>query len=424
MPKPKVAILHYSTPPVIGGVEFVIEAHARQMAEHGYRVKIVTGQGDIFDPRIPVRVIPEMKALAAVNKRINGELDRGIVSEAFGQLADRIHTRMARNLRDVDVCIIHNVLTMHFNLPLTAALHEYTKGQVRNRRFIAWCHDIAINDPDYRVEVRDGFPWSLLGKPVAGVKYITVSEERRYQLASLFKVNSKEIGVIPDGIDYRNFLDLDPLVWKLFNERKLFNFDLVMLLPARILRRKNIELAVEITRALNQKGMRSALLVTGPPNPYDPDCNKYYKSIKELIEKLGLHERVIFLGELKDDHGKGIRVGNKMRCSLYAACDMLLFPSFREGFGTPLLEAGLAKLPIVCSDIEPLREIGGDDICYIDPKGDPEDLAIQIIEFYNRLDTLPMFKKVIRNYTWEAIFTRDIEPLLMQGTGYRKKTKP
>ena len=33
--KPNVAILHYSSPPVIGGVEFIIHAHAHEFAKAG-----------------------------------------------------------------------------------------------------------------------------------------------------------------------------------------------------------------------------------------------------------------------------------------------------------------------------------------------------------------------------------------------------
>ena len=42
----KIALIHYSSPPVIGGVEFVLEAQIRFFLEKGFRVKLITGKGE------------------------------------------------------------------------------------------------------------------------------------------------------------------------------------------------------------------------------------------------------------------------------------------------------------------------------------------------------------------------------------------
>ena len=56
--------------------------------------------------------------------------------------------------------------------------------------------------------------------------------------------------------------------------------------------------------------------------------------------------------------------------ALYSSAAVLLFPSFYEGFGLPVLEARLCGTPVVCSDAGSLPEaadgqaaiIAGDDI--------------------------------------------------------------
>jgi hypothetical protein len=50
----KIDLIHYSSPPVVGGVESVLAYHARLMAGAGHSVRIITGRGEIFDPGIPV----------------------------------------------------------------------------------------------------------------------------------------------------------------------------------------------------------------------------------------------------------------------------------------------------------------------------------------------------------------------------------
>jgi hypothetical protein len=53
--------------------------------------------------------------------------------------------------------------------------------------------------------------------------------------------------------------------------------------------------------------------------------------------------------------------------SLFRGARAVLMPSFGEGFGLPVAEASAAGAPVIASDIEVFREIGGDALDYIDP---------------------------------------------------------
>ncbi len=52
---------------------------------------------------------------------------------------------------------------------------------------------------------------------------------------------------------------------------------------------------------------------------------------------------------------------------LYASAQALIFPSWHEGFGLPVLEAMSHGAPVICSDRASLPEVGGDAAVYIDP---------------------------------------------------------
>jgi glycosyltransferase involved in cell wall biosynthesis len=52
--------------------------------------------------------------------------------------------------------------------------------------------------------------------------------------------------------------------------------------------------------------------------------------------------------------------------ALYRNCSVFVFPSLYEGFGLPILEAMLAGVPVVASDIPTHREVGGDGVRYAD----------------------------------------------------------
>lgn len=77
--------------------------------------------------------------------------------------------------------------------------------------------------------------------------------------------------------------------------------------------------------------------------------------------------RVVFTGHVSDDVLK----------TYYKRAQALVFPSFYEGFGLPLLEAMAFGVPVVSSDRASLKEVGGDAILYFDP-ADPEAIAARL----------------------------------------------
>ena len=76
------------------------------------------------------------------------------------------------------------------------------------------------------------------------------------------------------------------------------------------------------------------------------------------IRELGLEHSVKHLG---------FRTPLEIRCLLRGAT-ALVYPSLFEGFGMPVAEAILAGTPVACSNIAPLREIGGNAIESFDPR--------------------------------------------------------
>jgi len=99
---------------------------------------------------------------------------------------------------------------------------------------------------------------------------------------------------------------------------------------------------------------------------------------------------------------------------LYTLADALFFPSQQEGFGIPILEAGLVRLPAFCADIPPLRETGDGLAHYFDPAADPKNVAA-LIAVVLETDRPGLLRRRVRHtYTWSRIFRDRILPLLEQ----------
>ncbi len=399
----RLALLHYAAPPTIGGVESTMATHARLMADRGYAVKVIAGRGETFDARIPVFVLPLADSRHPEVTSVQSELGRGVVSEHFHTLVAKIRDALANTLAGSELCIAHNVVSLHKNLALTAALKELVEaGQIR---LIAWCHDLAWTDPFYRPELHAGWPWELLQIAWPNTRYVVVSQARREELASLLQIAASEIAVVPAGVDGGEFLGLGARAAQWAAELGLWEAQPLMLLPVRVTRRKNIEMGIAITAALPRYGLAPKLIVMGPLGPHNPSNVVYLEKLHTLSEELGVVGAVIFLQE----HG---RVSNATRRDLYLLADLLLFPSQREGFGIPILEGALAKLPIFCADIPPFRESASDWAHYFALDESPEAIAQRIAEFLQKDPVYQLRRRVLNEYRWQKIFAEEIEPLL------------
>ncbi len=405
----RIALLHYSAPPVVGGVESVIAHQARYLAAAGYDVRIIAARGEQTDRRVEFVRIPLADSRDARVLRVKAELDRGEVTPAFEALRDELKQELARALADVDVLIAHNVCSLNKNLALTAALHDlFTTGAgSQSARLILWHHDLAWTTPRYLPELHNGYPWDLLRVAWPGAKQVTVSALRREELAGLIGVSPEEISVVPNGLDLARFYKLEVQTQAFAQHMRLTQADLILLLPVRVTPRKNIELALRTLAELRRSFRRPVLIVTGPLGPHNAKNAEYFEFLKTTRAALDLEDAAYFLAELSDQF-----LPDEVIADFYRLADALFLPSREEGFGLPMLEAAMSHMPIFCSDIAPLRALGNDDAYYFPPNADPRALATAITE---RLLDDAVFRNAsrVRNqFTWEQVCARYIVPLL------------
>jgi mannosylglucosylglycerate synthase len=243
------------------------------------------------------------------------------------------------------------------------------------------------------------------------VQYVVVSESRQTALANLIDLPPEQIQVISPGIDVFEFLSISSLTQRLVEQMDLASLNPFLLLPARITRRKNIEFAIRVTARLRKMLPQASLVITGPPGPHNPKNVAYLRSLNQLADELGIRPNVHFLYEFGDS-GEPLNLPEEVVAGLYRLADILIFPSLREGFGIPILEAGLARLPVFAADIAPFRASAGQTIQMFDPQGDPQAVAAQIRTFLEQDQAYQLKQRVITKYSWEAIVKTKLIPLI------------
>ncbi len=404
----KIALLHYSSPPIVGGVESVLAQHARLMTKAGHEVTILSGRGEVFDERIRVRVLPRLDSRHADVMEVKEYLDAGKHTPAFEMLRELIRQELRTELMGCDVLIAHNVASLNKNLALTAVLHdEYNKPGFPH--LILWHHDLAWTTPRYRGELHAGHPWDLLRTKWEGVTQVVVSELRRGELAELYGISGQEIKVIPNGVDLTAFFKFEAQTVELIDRLNLLQADPLFLLPVRLTPRKNIELALNVIAQLRNHYPGAMLLITGPEGPHNPNNKAYRHALTTLRDTLGLRGAVHFLAELSDEF-----LPDAVIADFYRIADALFLPSREEGFGIPVIEAAFSKLPVFCADIPVLRELADGDVTYFDPDAHPDEVAKQIKHRLGAEATSRWGRRAKLAFTWDQIYSVHIAALLKE----------
>jgi glycosyltransferase involved in cell wall biosynthesis len=407
----KIGLVHYSGPPVVGGVEQTLYHHARTLADLGHHPRLIVGRGEAFDPRVAVTVIPEISSRHPEVLRVKGDLDRGRADGPFRHLETRLRETLRRATAGQDVVVVHNALTLHKNLPLTAALfHLSHAGELP--ALVGWHHDFAWDRPRYRQELRAAYPWDLLRRAWPGVIHVAVSHAQQVRLARLYEIPAEAILIVPPGIDPGAFAAWTETTQQLEERLHLLDADAVLLLPARITRRKNIEYALSVLAEVRQlRGEDVRLVVTGPPGPHNPANARYLEELREMRAELGLERCAHFLYELGSGDGP-LAIDDATLANFYSLSDALLFPSTNEGFGIPLLEAGLARLPVFCSDIPPFRETGGGLVHRFPLSAPAHEVARAVAAHFESDPSFRLRRRVRHGYVWRNIVRERVVPIL------------
>lgn len=200
-----------------------------------------------------------------------------------------------------------------------------------------------------------------------------------------------------NGIDTNHFdpsLFADEQLTSLRNTLKISNNDFVFVFVGRLVGAKGINEMVEAFKTLAPE-YNSKLILVGPFEPeLDPLSSQTLKDIEE-------NPNIISCGFIKD-----VR-------PYFAISDVLLFPSYREGFPNVVMQAGAMGLPSIVSNINGCNEIVIDgENGIIIPVKDSEallDAMLKLItnnDLYNKLKSNSR-KMIVDRYeqklVWEAI---------------------
>ncbi len=292
---------------------------------------------------------------------------------------EQVHLPKAVN--DYKLDLLHctsNTAPINLKVPLIITLHDiiylekwnFTKGttyQIIGNLYRRW------NVP----------------KVVKKAKHIiTVSEFEKQRIASYFKLTDAQVSAVYNGVGahFKRVTDEAELkrTKEAYNLPDNFIFYLGNTDP-----KKNVMGVLQALSVLKSKGkLRSKLLML------DIDRDYLLATMKQIGD-VSLMDDIVFSGY----------VPNKDLPAIYSQAQLFLYPSLRESFGIPLLEAMACGVPTITSNTSSMPEVAGSASVLVNPFK-PEEIADAIINLQQDLNLQQQLivkgLKRVEHFTWEA----------------------
>jgi glycogen(starch) synthase len=323
----KILMLTWEYPPrIVGGIARVVHDLSKRLIKDGHEVTVVTYRDSADVPEYEndkgVNVYRVDNYMIHPNNFIDWilQLNFNLVSKA---------TEIINKEGGFDVIHAHDWLVANaakalknaYGIPVVATIHATEAG--RN----SGIHDDTqryINDTE----------WMLTYE---ASEVIVNSNYMKNELQRLFGLPYEKINVIPNGINLSNFIGIE----RDYDFRRQYAMDneKIILYVGRLVYEKGVQHLIAAMPKVLSNYHDAKLIIAGRGGMMD--------ELRQEANNLGLNDKIYFTGYLD----------SKQVQKMYKCADVAVFPSTYEPFGIVALEAMLAGVPTVVSDVGGLDEI-------------------------------------------------------------------
>lgn len=323
----KILMLTWEYPPrIVGGIARVVHDLSKRLIKDGHEVTVVTYRDNADVPEYEndkgVNVYRVDNYMIHPNNFIDWimQLNFNMLSKA---------TEIINKEGGFDVIHAHDWLVTYaakslknaYDIPIVATIHATEAG--RN----SGIHDETqryINDTE----------WLLTYE---ATEVIVNSNYMKNEIQRLFGLPFDKINVIPNGINLSNFTGIE----RDYDFRRQYAMDneKIILYVGRLVYEKGVQHLIAAMPKILSNYNDAKLIIAGRGGMMD--------ELRAEASNLGLNGKIYFTGYLN----------SKQVQKMYKCADVAVFPSTYEPFGIVALEAMLAGVPTVVSDVGGLDEI-------------------------------------------------------------------
>jgi glycosyltransferase involved in cell wall biosynthesis len=271
-------------------------------------------------------------------------------------------------------------------------------------KYVVTIHDLAfrIMPSQYGWKHRWYFGWQLARSLKLADAVVAVSENTRKDLVHFYNLPKERIQVVYHGVPEHFFRAPGLPGERLIGDKYFFS---VTTHPSR----KNVLGALRAFAMFAGKS-RLKYVIAGVID--GQQRQEFFAS----ADRLGVREKVVLFGYADDDQ----------LVNLYRNAEFLIYPSFYEGFGFPVVEAMACGCPVIASNTSSLPELTPDEEWLVDPC-QPADMAGKMQRMLalspdQRRGLVEKNQKHARNFTWDKTAGRMIE--IFEGLCSNRSRRP
>ena len=388
----------------------------------GYEPVLITSQG--WNP-------PESSIFSSVEtRRLSGvNIDGTNVDEAFEADVDLLYDEMSEILEDESVVFTHDLVFLPDYVKLNVACRRVAEEQPS----IQWIHLIhSATAPGLLIQERamygEKYKELLMSKfPNSTIIYPNAYDIPR--VAMNYSYEENEVVEVPHSTNPVE--GMSPIVQRLFNDKKLWEPEILVIYPIRLDRGKYCEAQIYLMAGCKANATTSHVVFCDFQST-GGDKVAYRDELKALAERLEVSDRVTFLSEFEES--ASMEVSHDVILDFFTLSNVFLLPSKSETYSLIAQEAMLkGNLCLLNHDFAPFRQIYGKNALYkqfdganISMSGTDGEITTShsnIAEYYHIMACNIKYylenEKVIRAKTWvrtqrnpDTVFRNYIEPLL------------
>lgn len=272
--------------------------------------------------------------------------------------------------------------------------------RVHGCKYVVTVHDLWLLRSPRTASISTYIILKLLGKKSCerADKVLAVSKTTARDIVELYNIPKEKIAVCYNGINkevYRFGLEEKLNIPQLRENDTRFFLFLGTIEP-----RKNPSTILKAFRIFSEKYSNVYLVFAGGKGWRTREFDK-------ILEKSTCKDRIILAGYVDDAQKRWL-----LRHTI-----ALLFPSFYEGFGLPILEAMASNVPVITSNVSAMPEVAGNAGIYIQNPYNEREISSAMFYVMNmsslaRSDLAEAMKIQVTKFSWEKCATQVLNQLI------------
>ena len=315
-------------------------------------------------------------AAAAVPERF---IQRHVSANSFVRLG----LDLSRKLRDDRPDLIHVQYTAPVSCPVPIVVSVHDVSYLEHPEYFPLARALQLRITVKRTIQR-------------AVKVITPSDFSRRAIVRAYGLDERKIEVVPIAVSPTFRPVAREAAYAFVQSRFRIPAPIVLTVGDLQPRKNQIGLIRAFERLIGENpALKHRLVIVGQKTWFSD-------RIVETARRSKVADRILFTDFVNDDD----------LLQLYNACDLMVFPTFYEGFGLPILEAMACGRAVACSNTSAIPEVANAAAILFDPKSTDDitramrDVLVDS-ELRTRMERLGQHRASM--FTWERTARRTLE---------------